>query len=239
MIPGHFRWPTNVDIPLFLELVDSVGEGVTGKTPQVSIRRYKNIEGGLLDNYYWDGAAFIDTPYWHDLSEVDVTDHPGLYTYLFEQSLVGLEIQYLAYYRHLVTPIGFNSETHLVTNEIYIPHTQPDPIVVGPDSIMGQLELMKDGGTALFDGMVDSLHFLNVGIGRVLGLLHQNAMVDNQVYDPNNQLTYARLRVFDDEANVPATPGGSETTGLLYEYNITAEYAGFGLVSNFNIKKVL
>jgi hypothetical protein len=237
MRPGHFRWPTNEDIPLFLELAVE-GDPVTGATPVVAIRRYKEINGTLLDGYYWDGAAFTSTPTWHSMGEVDDVNNPGQYTYLFEQSLVGLEIQYVAYYKNTTPPSGFATETHLVTNEVYIPRVNPDPIVVTQQTVMGQLELMKDGGTTLFNGDKDSLHFLSTEISRVLGLLHRNSIIDSQQYDATRQLTYARIRVFDDPANVPALPGGNETTGLLQVYEMEAEYLDANIVKRFVLKQV-
>lgn len=77
------------------------------------------------------------------------------------------------------------------------------------------------------------VHFCQVGIGagasgmsRVLGLLHENAMIDQQQYDAQGQLVSARVRVFDSKANVPNNPEGSEATGLLYTYIIESRWGG-------------
>ena len=239
MRPGHFRWATDADIPLFLELQGTDGEGVTGQSPTVTIRRHKEVDGAPLDDYYWDGAAFTATPTYLVLTEVDSVDSPGLYEYIFEQSLVGLQYQYLMYFSNPTYPVGYAAETHLVTNEVYIPRTNPDPIVIGPETVMGQLELVKDGGTGLFEGDKDSLHFLRTDVGRILGLLHENSIIDKQQYDSYKQLTYARIRVFDSPGNVPATPGGDELTGLLYEYETEAEYSALNVVTQFVLKRVL
>lgn len=77
-------------------------------------------------------------------------------------------------------------------------------------------------------------------VDRVLGLLHMNAMVDNQAYDAFGQLTSARLRVFSAPGNVPAAPGGSEgaLNGLIHEYAIEAEYAGRNQLTNYNVRRV-
>ncbi len=77
------------------------------------------------------------------------------------------------------------------------------------------------------------------GQDRILGLLHENAIVDNQTYDASAQLLSARVRVFDSAANVPSTPGGSETVGLKYEYQIEAEYAGLNQVTKYVLKRIL
>jgi hypothetical protein len=235
----YIKWPTDADIPLHLALVGVTGAGATGKIPQVSIRRIKETATGtLLDNYYWNGTDFQLAAYWHDLSEFDAIDNPGVYRYIFEQSLIGTEHQYLMYYRHTTTPIGFAKEIHTITNEVYIPRTNPDPIVIGPQTIMGQLELIKDGGDGDFDETQDSLHDISLDFRRILGLIHDNGIVDNHQYDAGSNLTSARLRVFDSAVNVPTTPGGSETTGLLFEYVFTGEYTGTGLQSLWTGKRI-
>lgn len=67
---------------------------------------------------------------------------------------------------------------------------------------------------------------------KLMGLVHQNSFLDNTEHDANNQLTSARLRCFDTKANADAaTDGGSETTGLLNTYTISAEYDGETLKS--------
>jgi len=73
---------------------------------------------------------------------------------------------------------------------------------------------------------------------RVLGLLHMNSLVDNEVYDGSDQLLSARLRVFHDANNVPSTPGGNETAGLLHEYTITAAYTDINRADRYRMVKV-
>lgn len=233
------RWPTNTDVALRLQLVQSDGTAASGKSPEIAVRRLSETYGPLLDLYYWDGSGFVATPTFHTMSEIDPVATPGIYTYLFEQSLVGLAQTYLMYYRHNVAPIGFAFENHIFTDEIFVPVTQPDPIVVGPETVMGQLELIKDGGTAQYDGATDSLHAVGTSVARILGLVHHNGIVDNQAYDTNLQLTAARLRVFDTAAHVPSVPGGNETVGLLHTYQIEAQYAGVGVLTRYALKRVL
>ena len=241
-MPGsrYPTWPTDAVIPLKLELAESSGLGSTGKSPSVSIRRFKDTRSStLLDNWFWNGTTFQVGAFWFTMTEVDATDSAGLYRYLFQQDLIQLEHTYHAYFRHTVAPVGFSAETHVVTREAFVPTSSPDPIVVGPNSIMGQLELIKDGGGGDFDATRDSLHDLGTSLARTLGLLHANSVVDNQTYDVLGQLTAARLRIFDSEANVPTIPGGSETTGLIHEYNVIAEYAGQGVLTNYQLRQVL
>jgi hypothetical protein len=213
---SYIRWPSDAKIPMTLSIVDALGNGVTGASPEVSIRRHRETHGAELDNFYWDGSdtsgGFTATPTWLLMHEIDAVNSPGLYEYVFNQNVVGLEWVYLVYYRNLTDPTGFSVEEHVITNEIYIPKTQPDIVLVGPESIMGQFELIK-------------------------GLLHHNAMVDLQTYS-DGQLTSARVRMFDHPDRVPTTPGGGETLGRIAEFRITAEYDSQSLNNKYVLKRV-
>lgn len=217
---GYVRWPSTADVPLILTIADR-GQGVGGQTPQIAIRRYKESHAGLLDNYYWNtdlsnpsfgGVGDFDpAEFWHTMVPIDVA-RPGHYTYMFEQTAIGLEWVYHVYYRNTGAPAGIALETHMVTNEVYIPTINPDPVLVGPTTIMGQLELVK-------------------------GLLHHNSIVDNQTYE-NGQLTSARVRVFSVPTQIPDIPGGSETAGMLAEFQLESSYDVDGMNQRFALKRV-
>jgi hypothetical protein len=230
-----------VDVPLLLTIVDRTGAGVPGLTPEVAIRRYKEVEGELLDSYWWDPVTevFSATPIWTVLPPYDAVNSPGLYVYLWNQSKIGLETVYMVTYRHADEPAGSATEIHVITNEVYVPKSQPDPVIFGPNSIMGQLQIIKDGGEGDFDPDFHALTKIGANFTRALGLLHHNSMVDNQTYDASGQLLTARLRVFDDASNVPPEPGGSEVAGLIQEYSIEATYAGLNNLKSYVLKQVL
>lgn len=57
---------------------------------------------------------------------------------------------------------------------------------------------------------------------RALGLMHENSVMDQTTFDPSNNLTSARLRLYNTKANAVA----AGATGLLYTYTITASYTG-------------
>lgn len=233
----YLRWSTVAKVPLLLSLQETSGAGSTGKSPQVAIRRYRETDGSALDGYYWDGTSgFQAAPNWIAMPEYDAAEYPGLYTYVFDQDVVGLEHMYLVYFRHTAAPVGFATELHLVTNDIYAPVALAEPVILG-NTVMSDLARIKDGGSGNFDTSRDSLYHLNINMGRTSGLLHENSMVDNQTYDTDGNLLTARLRVFDSAGNLPATPGGSETTGLLYEYTVTAGYVG-GFLNEYKIERV-
>jgi hypothetical protein len=74
---------------------------------------------------------------------------------------------------------------------------------------------------------------------RILGLVHENAFIDNTVFDAFSQLVAARVRIFNSAANCDlATDGGSEVTGLIATYEITSIYEVAGRMGTYKMKKV-
>ena len=67
---------------------------------------------------------------------------------------------------------------------------------------------------------------------RILGLLHENAVLDQTTYNSEGNLLTGRLRVYDTKAN--ATAAG--TAGLLFSYTIEATYNA-GLLQTYKILK--
>lgn len=62
---------------------------------------------------------------------------------------------------------------------------------------------------------------------RLLGLSHENSVIDQQTYGAEGQLTGARIRVYASRAN--AVVAG--TQGLRFSYTVQAVYEGAELVS--------
>lgn len=89
---------------------------------------------------------------------------------------------------------------------------------------------------------------LGVSVARVLGLLHENAMLDGgagvltgPTYSDNNVLESARLRVFANAAALAAATEGAANgaDGEIYRYAITGADNGDGLAASFQIAKEL
>ena len=80
---------------------------------------------------------------------------------------------------------------------------------------------------------------LAIKLIRVLGLVHENAFIDNTVHDPFGQLVAARVRIFDSKEHCEAaTDGGSETLGLIATYEIATTYESQGRMGTYRMKKV-
>ena len=65
---------------------------------------------------------------------------------------------------------------------------------------------------------------------RMLGLVYDNSIVDQQVFDADENLLSARIRAYDSKAN--ALLAG--LTGLRFQYKVEAEYTG-GKLSKYQI----
>jgi len=71
---------------------------------------------------------------------------------------------------------------------------------------------------------------------RVLGLNHENAFIDNMVLDADNQLTSARIRIYDSKANADAaTDGDNYTTGLIASYTMESSYTAVGKPDTYRV----
>jgi hypothetical protein len=62
---------------------------------------------------------------------------------------------------------------------------------------------------------------------RLLGLAHENAVFDQQVYDGDGNLTSGRIRSYDSDVHANA----AGATGLLFTWTITAVYTAGNLTS--------
>lgn len=67
---------------------------------------------------------------------------------------------------------------------------------------------------------------------RILGLLHHNSVLDQQIYDGDGNLITARIRAYDSRPNADL----AGLTGLLFTWSVVAIYTG-GRVSDFRIKE--
>jgi hypothetical protein len=86
--------------------------------------------------------------------------------------------------------------------------------------------------------MAGDLVAITTQIIRVLGLTHENAFIDNTIYDDFGQVTSSRIRIYNSKANTEAaTDGGSGTTGLIATYTMTTVYEAKGRVKSYRMVK--
>lgn len=72
-------------------------------------------------------------------------------------------------------------------------------------------------------------------ITRMLGLMHENSVFDEQFYDVSGNLLSGRVRSYDSVANATL----ASTTGLLYQWSVNATYNANQTLADYSIKRVL
>lgn len=86
---------------------------------------------------------------------------------------------------------------------------------------------------ASFDTTQHSLAVLGGQVlPRMLGMLHENSVLDQTSFDGNNNLTNGRLRLYNSKTNADAATAASPgpySTGLIAQYAIIATYTGTNL----------
>jgi len=97
--------------------------------------------------------------------------------------------------------------------------------------------LFTDPGLTIpanFERAVETLdvNSIRTNITRLLGLVHDNAVVDNQTYNGTGQLLTARIRAYNSKTNADL----AGATGLLFTWFVTASYTGLNL-TNFKITR--
>lgn len=107
-------------------------------------------------------------------------------------------------------------------------------------------ELFFDAGYTVTAGYEKHGETLDVSgfrtnILRILGLVHENSVVDMQNFDQEQNLTFARVRVYDNAANASAAAAaspGAYNTGLRFHYEVHASYTN-GLLNNYNMLRIV
>lgn len=79
---------------------------------------------------------------------------------------------------------------------------------------------------------------LAAAVVRLLGLNHENAFIDNTVFDVMNQLIGCRIRLFDSKTNAEAAQDGDAyVTGLIATYTMEAVHEGAGKLKTYRYVK--
>jgi hypothetical protein len=81
---------------------------------------------------------------------------------------------------------------------------------------------------AKFDREVETLDVNSerINIVKLLGLVHENTVFDQQTYNGNGQLLTGRIRSYDTKTNADLASG----SGLLFTWHISAAYSGTNLI---------
>jgi hypothetical protein len=140
-------------------------------------------------------------------------------------AVLNLPHKSLGHYEALYTPdaVGILSSVYVVySDQVY---------AVENVTYTRQIEQIFVTETAV-DDVASSL-------ARVLGLVHENAFIDNTVFDQHGELLAARVRVFSSKTAVEAaTNGGVESTGLIAVYEMSTVYEAKGRMGSYRMKRV-
>lgn len=98
----------------------------------------------------------------------------------------------------------------------------------------------QDAGYEVQGETLDVSNF-RTNIIRLLGLVHENALIDQTVYDGDGNLTSARVRLYDSAANAASASAASPAaynTGKIAEWQVTATFSA-GFMSKHWITRVV
>lgn len=116
-------------------------------------------------------------------------------------------------------------------NVVYTVYEDSSRLIPNPlySKELDQLLVQRDA-LGVLDSLVER-------IIRLLGLVRENAFIDNTVWDDCDQMISARFRIFDSAAATnAATDGGSESA--IETYQITAEYEAAGRMKSYRMVKL-
>jgi len=198
------------------------GTPVTGETPTVEMRR-------MSDGRYWDWNTLVWSTSPTGTKEATLVEKTwlgGFYTKTWDHGTTDPDAQgeYTAIYRNVGAPNDFTS-----IEIFYFRFDWSEGAGVIADQVWEEA-LADHLGTA--GSAAEQLAI-------VRGMCQQNYILDNTVHNSLGLLLEGRIRIFDTAANVPATGGGSETTGLIATYNIetTPESGDQDLVDTYRVVK--
>jgi len=98
--------------------------------------------------------------------------------------------------------------------------------------VLADAERYQVAGNESFVDDINSVITENESIKRLLGLMHENIFIDNPVYDGDNNLINARVRIYSDAASV------GTAVNVIGTYTITSVGSGAGTFTSWAQEKV-
>lgn len=78
-------------------------------------------------------------------------------------------------------------------------------------------------------------------LGRIVGMLHENSVLDMTTHDSSNNMLSGRLRIYDTKTNALAAKAaspGDYMTGCMGQYSIVCTYQGTNLLSYTMVREL-
>ena len=110
------------------------------------------------------------------------------------------------------------SDTIIGTGSLYI--ISDTDIILNAD--VSDIKTETESHPTLAEIEASSILAKEASLARILGLVHENLLIDNTTYDSDNNLTAARLRIFPSKADLLVE------TNVIATYTITAVASGEG-----------
>lgn len=85
------------------------------------------------------------------------------------------------------------------------------------------------------------INYGNDKLGRIVGMLHENSVLDMTTHDSANNMLSGRLRIYDTKTNALAAKAaspGDYMTGCMGQYSIVCTYQGTNLLSYTMVREL-
>lgn len=165
------------------------------------------------------GSSAVKTLAPADWVEIDATNMPGEYDMLLATG----EVDTLGFFKYIVVYPGIS--TYYAGLMQVVANIESDTYtrigLPASASIAGDIAGVRGASNRDLTQVDTNVLALQAGITELLGLLHKNAVVMDQTYNPAGRLTAATLKVYDTAAHASLNDG---VTGLLKTYSIFATY---------------
>lgn len=160
----------------------------------------------LSDDSFFNGTIWVATPTSFLMTKVSDANAPGWQRFLFDTT--GFEKDE---YVFNITDSSGNAKN--------VPQTFSATVGGYPQDIIDLI--------VITDGKVDSIA---AEVTRILGLSHDNFVLDPDNYDESGRMTEGEARIYNSKTNAETDDG---STGLLFKYSVTSERTIQGFLSKF------
>lgn len=160
----------------------------------------------LSDDLFFNGTIWVAAPTLFSMTKVSDANAPGWQRHLFDTTGEAKN----EYVFNITDPSG---------NAKNVPQISSAKVGGYPQDIVDLITIT--------DGKVDSIA---AEVTRILGLSHDNFVLDPTGYDVNGRMTTGEARTYDSKANTLTDDG---SIGLTAKYTVTSERTIQGFLSKF------
>lgn len=210
---------------------NSLGVPITNATGVIKIRRVSN-------NQFFNGTTFQTAVTTVAMTEIDEVNAPGEWTFDFDSSLGNTTDKYVV---DIIDQSG-NADNELETqfsivgnyldvvdDKIDIIDTNLDALIITTDSIETKIDIIDTN----IDDIINTLTAITADTARILGLSHENFVMEPTSFNTDDQILTGEVRWYDTAANATTDDG---STGLLGSQTYTSPRSDGLLIKMTQIK---